>query len=310
MILTIVAFLIAALAFGVAVWILVKHWEEIRLLDPLSIKEEQHRQKRELLIRKRFERIRAEQVQPFQRLGRHLQRVASNTFTRAQERLQTLESFYQNVAHPFSTMAPTMRERVKTLLDEGRALIRDQKWADAERRYLEILSLDDRHAEAYKGLGQIYLKQKLYPQAKETFDFVVKIKKADDTIYASLAEIAEAEPDLARAEAMRLKAVEASPRQAHRHAELANFYLEHQEDAKAWPSAKRASDLEPSSAKYLELSLDLALRMNDVVEARRRYNRLRLLTDDRSRFQHWRERVEGLEADKEEKRGSKSRKGE
>jgi len=307
MILTILAFVIAALALGVALWILIKHWEEIRLLDPLSIKEEQHRQKREAIIVKRFERIRAEQLQPFQRLGRHLHRAASQAYERANERMRNLESFYQNVTRPFATMAPTLRERIKTLLDEGRSLTRDQKWADAERRYLEILSLDARHAEAYKGLGQIYLKQKLYPQAKETFDFVAKMKKADDATYAALAEIAEAEQDFARAETMRLKAVEASPRQAHRYAELANFYVERLQDAKAWPSAKRASDLEPSSAKYLELSLDLALRAGDVIEARRRYNRLRLLTEDRSRFQHWREKVEALEGERMPKSAGKKK---
>ncbi|HEU0051474.1 MAG TPA: hypothetical protein VFQ60_05480 [Patescibacteria group bacterium] len=286
------------IAFAALVWVILlvrKHWKEIRLLDPLSIKEERERQRREALLKRRFERLNADKIQPFRRLGEKMKRRVNHFYQKTYARLQAFESFYKNIKHPFSTVTPSTRERISTLLHEARALIRDLKWADAERRYLEVLSLDPRHAEAYKGLGFIYLKQKLFPQAKETFQFLIKMKEADDSTYAGLAEIAEAEEDKSEAESWHLKAVESSPRQAHRHAQLAQFYLDRHELAKAWPSAKRASDLEPLSAKYLELSLEIALQLGDRKEARHRYDRLRLLTEDRTKYQIWKEKVETLE---------------
>ncbi|MFA6429608.1 MAG: hypothetical protein WCV84_03895 [Patescibacteria group bacterium] len=298
MLLTLLAFGGAILFLGIAVFLVSRHWKEICLLDPMSIKEEQQRQKREALIFSRFERMRSERAQPLLQFGRFIKRSTSNAYRGAYERVHKLETFYNTMKSPFAAMAPNTRDRIKELLAEGRALSRDLKWADAERRFLEILSLDQRHAEAYKGLGQIYLRQKLYPQAKETFEFLVKLRQQDDGTYSALAEIAEAEGDMAIAEQMRLKAVEQGSRQAHRHAELAEFYLRQNAEAKAWPSAKRASDLEPKSAKYLELSLELALKTNDAVESRRRYNRLRLLSDDQGKIQHWRERVEEIERQK------------
>jgi len=295
MVLGIIAFGVSGVGVAIAASFVVRHWKEVRLLDPLSIKEERERQRREALLQRRFARMNADKIQPLRRLGAHLKRSAMRLYKRTEERLQAFEAMYKNIKHPLAAMAPTIRERMNTLLHEARTLMRDLKWADAERRYLEVLSLDQRQAEAYKGLGQIYLKQRLYPQAKETFEFLSKIKQADDATFAGLAEIAEAETDFKRAEAMRIKAVECNPRQAHRHAQLAQFYLARNEPNKAWPSAKRASDLEPTSAKYLEVSLEVAILLGDRKEARHRYDRLRLVSEDRTKFQSLRERVEALE---------------
>ncbi len=291
-------FLLAAGAFLVALFVVFRHWKEIALLDPNSIKEERERQKREQLILRRLERFRANQIEPMKRVGRGLWQSFAQGYARMEERLKSLEAFYRQTKRPFAAVAPSTRERLIALLGEARSLMRDLKWAEAERRFLEMLSLDARSADAYKGLGAIYLKQKLYEQARETYQFLIKMKRADHATYAGLAEIAEAEGDRARAEQMRLKAVETSPRQPHRHAELAGFYLARGEPAKAWPSAKRASDLEPASAKYLELSLESAILLGDQNEARARLDRLRLLTEDRARYQMWKEKVETLVASK------------
>jgi tetratricopeptide (TPR) repeat protein len=290
-----IAYIVAALAFAVMVYFIVRHWKEIRLLDPRSIKEERQKEEREKLITRRFERVTADRLAALQRIGRTVARKTKESYKRTEERLQSFDNLYRKVKSPFSAMAPSQRERIKTLLSEARSLIRDLKWADAERRLLEVLSLDQRQLDAYKLLGTLYLRQKLYPQARETFEFLVKTRKADDSTYAGLAEIAKAEGNFQIAEAMLVKAVDASPRQPHRHAELASFYIERSAPAKAWPYAKRASELEPGSAKYLELSLETAILLGDRKEARARYNRLRLLSDDPARFQVFKDKIEAIE---------------
>jgi tetratricopeptide (TPR) repeat protein len=295
MILSILAFVLAILALGVAGSILWRHWNKIRLFDPESLKEEQHRQKRAEFIRRRFERMRADRIQPVKRIGRQMARAASRSYQSVYERLQAFEAMYKNVKNPLGAMAPSTRERIKTLLSEGRSLVRDLKFADAERRFLEVLALDAHQPDAYKGIGQIYLKQKLYPQAKETYEFLVKMKKADDGTFSGLAEIAEIEGNIPQAEAMRLKAVQASPRQAFRHAELAQFYVEREQYDRAKDAITRAIDIEQSSPKYTELALDIAFARKDIKEARLTFDRLRLLSDDQSRFQTWREKLETLE---------------
>ncbi len=290
-----IAYGVAIIALGVTLFLIARHWKEIRLLDPQSIKEERQKQEREKLITRRFERVSAEQLAALHRFGRTLARKTKESYKRTEERLQSFDNLYKKVKSPFSAMAPSQRERIKTLLTEARSLIRDLKWADAERRLLEALALDQRQIDAYRLLGTLYLRQKLYPQARETFEFLVKTRKADDATYAGLAEIAKAEGNFQIAEAMLQKAADASPRQPHRQAELAAFFLERGNAAKAWPHAKRASELEPGSAKYLEQSLETVILLGDRKEARARYNRLRLLSEDPARFQVLKDKVEAIE---------------
>lgn len=296
MTISIIAGIIALAALVVIGLLVAKHWKEIRLLDPMSLKEEQAKKQREEMIMRRFERLSADRLEGVKRFGRQFGRQATQNYRKLYRRLKRFELAYKKTSKPLSAIGPSTEERIKNLLGEARAFSRDLKWADAERRYLEVLSMDKRNVDAFRGLGQIYLKQKLYPQAKETFEFLQKINKADDAVFAGLAEIAAADGNLALAERMRVRAVEESPKQAHRYAELAEFYLGEDDAEKAWPYAKKASELEPGSAKYLELSLETAILLGDRNEAKERFQKLRLLIEDQSRFQTWKKKIDELGA--------------
>jgi tetratricopeptide (TPR) repeat protein len=289
-----ISFAVAGVALLVMLVTLFRHWREIRLIDPDSIQEERERRKRDELILHRLERIKADKFGPLSLGFRRLAVLGKVVFHGAYIRLIRLEKFYSQAKAPFAFIAPSAKERLKLILDEARSLARDQKFAEAEKRYLEILALDARHWDAYKGLGLIYIKQKLWQQAKETFEFLAKSKKADDTVYASLAEIAENTGDASKAEELRLKAVEFRPRLANRQAEMASFYLDRDEPQKAWPFAKQASELDQKSARYLEISLDTAILLGDRLEAQKRYDKLRLLSEDRPKLQAYREKIDAL----------------
>lgn len=293
-VLTWFAFILAALCLGVAVFILVKHSAEIRLLNPDSIREEQERKKRDELVQQRFNRLQSVKTAPLKAIYHRAVFTGKTAFHRGYLKLVHLSRFYEQAKRPFARVAPSATERIKSLLDEARSLARDLKWADAEKRYLEVLLMDNRNADAYKGMGCIYLKQKMYPQAKETYEYLIKTRQADDACCAAMAEICEAEGDDAAAEGWRLKAVEERPRLANRHAELAKFYADRKNYAKAWPSAKRATDLDPKSAKYQELALDSLIEIGDWTEAKRRYDKLRLLSEDQQRLQRFKERIEKI----------------
>ncbi len=289
-----VAFGLAALCVGVVFYILFRHAAEIRLLNPDSIREEQERQKRDDLVRQRFNRLQSVKTAPLKAVYQRAVYNGKTTFHRGYLKLVHLSRFYEQAKRPFAKVAPSAAERVKALLDEARSLARDLKWADAEKRYLEVLLMDNRNADAYKGMGYIYLKQKMYPQAKETYEYLIKTRQGDDTCYAAMADICEADGDDAAAEDWRLKAVEERPRLANRHAELAKFYVDHKNYSKAWPSAKRATDLEQKSAKYQELALECLVEIGDYSEAKRRYDKLRLLSEDQQRLLRFKERIDKI----------------
>jgi tetratricopeptide (TPR) repeat protein len=273
-----------------------RHWKELRLLDPTSIKEERMRQVRDKIINQRFGRIKSSTLAPVSSMAKRGALAGKTAFHAAYLKLIQLDRFYKQAKTPLVSIAPSMQDRIRSILDEARSLARDLKWADAERRYLEVLTFDNRNADAYKGLGSLYLKQRLYPQAKETFEFLVKAHMADDACYAGLADVADAEGDFAAEEQMRHKALELQPRRADRHAELADFYLARSQPGKAWPLAKRASDLEPKSVKYLLTAIDAAILTGNRLEARKRYDKLRLSSVDQQKLQSLKERIDAMPA--------------
>ena len=285
---------LAGVAFVVIVFVVLRHWKEIRLLNPQSIQEELERQKREALLLQRFERVTKDRFVPLKALFQKIVHDGKSWYHRIYLRLVRLEKFYKQAKTPFAFLGNEAKDRIRVLLDDARTLRKEGRYADAEKRYLEVLASDQRNPDAYKGLGLIYFKQKLFPQARETFEFLVKAKKADDTCFSALADIAEHDGDMERVEDMRRRAIEMRPRFAQRHAELAEFYLKQHQPAKAWPFAKQAGELEPSSSKYLELSIETAILLGDRNEARRQYDKLRLVSDDRLKFQTIKEKIDGM----------------
>ncbi len=289
-----VLLLIATVALVVMLAVLLRHWQEIKIIDTNSIQEEREKQKRDELILQRFDRLKSDKIAPLRAVAKKVIHSTKTRFHAGYLRLVRLEKYYAQAKAPFVLMTPSVKDRIKLLLNDARSLARDTKWADAERRYLEVLGIDAHAWDGYRGLGSIYLKQELYPQAKETFEFLLQSKKADDATFAALADIAEKEGNVGQSEDFRKRAVAFRPRLANRNAELAEFYLGQGESAKAWPVAKRAVELEPKSAKYLELSLEAAILVGDRQEARRRYDQLRLVSQDRTKLQSVKERLDAM----------------
>lgn len=286
---------ILVVALGVIGFVVGAHWNELRLLDPNTLKEEQERLRREGVIRNRFETWSATQISSLRRMseraGRWLTMMAKALETKAR-------AWEQSVKEEERDQLEAQPERMTQLLSEAKSFARDLKWADAERQYLEVLSIDAHNADAYKGLASLYLKQKQFDQARETLEYLVKMHKEDDTVYAGLADIAESEGDEVKAERFRKKALEEHPNQPSRHVELAQYYLARGRAQKALPFAEKACELDPKSAKFHELALNVALEAKKPTIARAMYDRLRLLSDDQVRFQSWRDKVEALEAER------------
>ncbi|GMU25749.1 MAG: hypothetical protein AMXMBFR16_06540 [Candidatus Uhrbacteria bacterium] len=280
---------LALLAAGVIALVLVKHWGEIRLLNPETIRAEQERKARDRMVRDRFQRRLRVLTAPLGQAGRRAVAAFKQRYRRMESRLAKAAG---------ASMAGSNDDGdardMKSKLQEARALLRDGKWAEAERAFLEILKRDKRRIEGYRGLALLYLQTKQYKQAKELFHFLIRIHGDDDSTYAGLGDIEEAEGDLGQAEHMRKKALEKNPRLAKRHAELAQFYVKYGSPEYAWVHAKKACELDPKSPRFLELSVETAILVRDRAEAERRYDRLRLVSHDRSKLQSLQEKIDAL----------------
>ncbi|USN52239.1 MAG: hypothetical protein H6759_04420 [Candidatus Nomurabacteria bacterium] len=148
-------------------WLLLMHWGDLRLLDPMTIKEERQKKERQELMNRRFERVSSEQAASLSRAFRGLWKSLRDSYRSFYRRLRALDASYKKVKkiHLLQWHLPK-KIASPTLISEAKSLARDTKWAEAERRYLDVLQIDPRSIDAYKGIGQIYLKKKALSASK------------------------------------------------------------------------------------------------------------------------------------------------
>lgn len=278
--------LVAAVLMAVVV---LRRWKEIRMLDPETIRREQERKARDRIVRERFERLLKRWSTPIRRTGKRV----SVGLQRMEARLRRASGMRvsSDDAEPDRTQGPG---RLQRMLHEAAVFAREGKVNRAERAYLEALKIDMRSAEAYRGLGELYLNDRQYKQARETFQFLISMKAADDGVYAGLAHIDETEGQIPEAEEKRKKALSLNSKSPKRHAELAAFYIKQSRGEEAWQYARKASEIDPKSPRYLELSVEAAILVRDRKEAEMRYERLRLMGYDRAKLQRLKERLDAM----------------
>jgi tetratricopeptide (TPR) repeat protein len=286
-------FVLLALAAAIVIAVvLFRHWKDIRLLDPDTIRQEQERKVRDRIVKQRFDRRFRHVIGPVQRAGHGLVDRLTRTVRQVEERLA-----HSAGVKPFGateTEEAAMSEEASALLAEAEKRAGDGRAADAERMFLEVLKHDSRQVRAYRGLALLYAAQGQTNQAKETFAFLERIGGCNDECWSAWAALTEREGNLTDAETFRKRAVEQAPKDPIRHGELAAFYLQHGSPAYALASARRAADLEPENPQWLELCIESAIVVPDRAEAERRLQQLRALSHDRGRIYSYQEKIAAL----------------
>lgn len=158
----------------------------------------------------------------------------------------------------------TQKNTVMELLSEASKKFDDEAYTDAEKMYIEAISLDPKNAEAYRGLGRVYMNQKNMRHAR-----------------ASLAHAAKVDPD-----------------DADTHSTLAEIYAELEKLSQAVKEIQRAVDLQPNNPKYLDQATELAIRDLDVYLAEKMLSRLRKANPDNQKVEEYENKILEMKAKK------------
>ena len=280
--------------------IVARKFPQLTLIDTASLPKERDAMKKKEIIKGRVNRKMAGWgqrmlqliVSPFERL--------QSAFRRQYRRIIALDKQLRH--KPLDPSA--MRQKVRQLLDEAAALVTDGKTHEAEKKFIEVVSLDKKNVQAYRGLGWLYLDNKQHVQAKETYGYLVKIVAKNGCAYAKAAQ--SAAPERQRVpEAADKKCVE-SPAE---HAEMAKDYLylglTHKalgEDRLARLAFEGAVIFEPSSPKYLDLLLEACILEGIKERAWEVFDRLQAVNPDNQKLESIRERISQLPENTKEKK--------
>jgi len=260
MIFEITLIVVIALSIILIGWLALRKLPQIRVVDPGSSKEAKTKELKYAILKQRVERLGGERLAGLQRdvlspLGGKIQ----DSFRRVAGKLTAIERRYADRQKSGITTAHNP-EILRGLVREAETLVDEGHYDAAEKKLIEVVSHDPKNIPAYEHLGRLYLLNKDYAGARETFNFLLRLSPKDASVCAALGEVAEAEGRLAEA--------------------LASYKL--------------ALDISPNNPKYIDFYLDTAILTGDVHEATTTLDHLREVNPENAKIADFEERINEL----------------
>ena len=164
------------LSLGAVVFILMKKMSQVSMIDIKKIPREVQSDVKKDLIEKKIDRKLVGLGEKFRPLGDLVGGFWDRYFKGFKKRVAALEGKYKHEDKESVKGEPEVLEKdVFSLFKQAELLVSKGKMVEAEKKYLEVISLDDRNIVAYAGLAGIYYKSKELAGAKEAMEYVFKL---------------------------------------------------------------------------------------------------------------------------------------
>jgi len=292
--------LLIFLSFAVIIFIIVKKFPQLTLLDVESIPEVKEEKKKDEFLKKRAEKKSKEQKekkkekwQPFFTLSKNIQ-ATFRAFTGTIEKKVFHHTFSRSRAKKIEE-GITPEQEITALLREATHAQDEQNFDIAEKKYIEIIRLDPKHVEAYQGLAKVYQELGQKKEAEETYKFLHHLVPNDDSVLVSLAELAEESGKNTEAIQYYEKSLLINDGLSSRFARLAELLENEKQYAAALEAMEQAVELEPQNPKYLDNLIELAIMVGNKEQAEEVYGKLRLVNPDNHKLPLFKEKIHSLE---------------
>lgn len=267
--LTIISLILIFICLIVIVAIVVKKVPSLAILDVNSMPGKKEAQFKNMIIKARVERDVARWSGFFGRIFLLFNSSISKALKSAQNNLKKTKLSYKiETKIPWPEKQKTMKE----LLISAEELVKKEEFNEAEEKLVEVISLDQKNLGAFFKLGRIYEELKKYPEARQTYEYALKLAKQhkdDDDIMGDFS-LQEIYFSLAWLEK-----------------EAGNF------DA-AFDNVLEALEFEPNSPRYLDLILDLSIIRKDKESALRYFEKLANSNPENQKLTEIKEEIEQL----------------
>lgn len=246
-------------AIGMIVMI-IRKFPVLATIDLSRMTREHHARVKTLLTEERLRRKMANANQRFTGWFQPLFHGLGGGFGKAYDQLVKWERYYREKAESTASGSVMLSQNKNTVIDllgKATSLVEDGNYMEAEKKYIDVISIDPRNFEAYKGLGEVYLQQQDYVHARASLSHALKIKPDEPEVHA---DVAVAFKELGRVN-LALKSIE------------------------------KAIELGGNNPKYLDVQTDLAIVAGDKYLAEKSLVVLREVNPENQKINEFEERV-------------------
>ncbi len=292
---------IMAVSLGVVLVIIIRKFPQMANLDIDNLPEEKIYQKKKEIINKRIDesssllkkKIIAFLVPLRRKIWGKLQlqfRIYVGKIERLLHHEEILKIKLENeVASP-----EDVEQKLSQLIADGEQHLKLGNYDQAEERFIAAIKNDAKSTGAYRGLADTYLAKNSIEEAKQTYQFLIKIKPDDDSVLVKLAEVEESQGNLGEAISYYQQAVLLNDSFSPRFYHLAELLLKVDQPEVAKESILQAVELEPQNPKYLDFLIEIAIICGDKTLALKGYNDLRLVNADNHKLNVFKDRIQKM----------------
>lgn len=201
--------------------------------------------------------------------------------------LRKMEQSYRNKIREQEPQDEGEKEKsVTILIKEAQSLAEQEKYKEAESKYIEAISVDSKSVEAYESLGELYTEMKDYDHAKEIYKYLLKLRSTD-----SFEEPRKDDGKIERGDA---SSVSLGKEVAGYHVDLGEVYLESGEPQKALDCFQEAVKLEPNNPRNLDRLAETAIELKDKNLAQSTIDKLREVNPENEKLVEFAEALKKL----------------
>ena len=253
------------------------------MLDTDTVPEEQAAKVRERILVERMKRktqkgkalIKKGAVPVFKSIG--------NVFRNSFRKVREVESKYKREAVANAPKGAQFDTKLKAIVDEAENFQKQEKFSEAEKKYIEVISLDPKNIDVYRKLAEVYMEMKEFKQARDTFTFVLKLLKK------------ESKPvDRKDDNGQVIKTVSNAIEVADAHIDLGEVYEKLEDHKHSMANYQLALDLEPNNPRNLDQMLNLSIEIKDKNLSVDLLNRLDKVNPDNQKLKEYQEKINQL----------------
>lgn len=262
MIVYIIIFSVISVVIIIIGYILFSKIEKLRAIDLEAMRQHKIQQVKVSIVEERMERKIKEwsaylklKLSPFTLKIR-------NFFSSSYKKIIELQRKHRQRAEKKSILMnkgkEALRQKVNAIIAEAEAFIKEEKLAEAEKKYIEAVSFDNQNIDVYRGLAQLYIRKKDFQHALETLEFVKQINPNDESLWRDMGQL---------------------------YVELNNY-------SDAVKCFKRAADISPNNPKNLDVLIETSIINKDRYLAESTLQKLREVNSENQKLDEYQKKIE------------------
>lgn len=163
---------------------------------------------------------------------------------------------------------------------EAEELAKEEKYDEAEKKYIDIIGIDSANVKAFRKLGKLYSEQKNYSEAKQTLEHALRLLEKNDEV--STGQTTEEGESL-------------SALIANTCFEISYASEEQGNLDDAMISINKALAIEPNNPRYLDTKLEISIINKDKAGAKEVYDRLYEVNPENQKLEEIKARIDKIE---------------